>query len=111
VLDHVRPTPPITLPEGIAMQKILTIKMVSELLHRHYNTTSRWVSEGLIPHASKIRGGWFIPENDIRRLLRAGRVQAAALRADPPTTTDVRPPSASRQSWPATLDRARHRGA
>jgi len=83
------------------MQKLLTLKMASELLHRHYNTTSRWVSEGLIPHASKIRGGWFIPENDIRRLLRAGRAQAAALRADQPARADARPPSASRRSAPA----------
>lgn len=66
------------------MQKLLTIKMASDLLHRHYNTTARWLSEGAFPNASKVRGGWFIPENDIRRLLRAGRTHAADLRMDGP---------------------------
>lgn len=28
------------------MQKLYTIRMASDLLHRHYNTTARWLSEG-----------------------------------------------------------------
>jgi predicted site-specific integrase-resolvase len=62
------------------MQKLLTIKMASALLNRSYNTTARWISEGLFPNASKIKNGWFIPEGDIRRLLRAGRTHAAGWR-------------------------------
>jgi hypothetical protein len=62
------------------MQKLYTIRMVSDLLNKHYNTTARWLRQGAFPNASKIRGGWFIPEGDIRRLLRAGRTHAADLR-------------------------------
>ncbi len=78
------------------MQKLYTIRMASDLLHRHYNTTAKWISEGAFLHAAKIRGGWFIPENDIRRLLKAGRARAADLRMgmDGPTPSA----SASRRS-------------
>lgn len=79
------------------MQKLLTIKMASAFLHRHYNTTAKWISEGAFPNAAKVRGGLFIPENDIRRLLKAGRARAADLRHEGPAPSA----SASRQSWPA----------
>jgi predicted DNA-binding transcriptional regulator AlpA len=64
------------------MEKLLTIRMVSETLHRHENTIYRWVEEGIFPHASRIRGGLFIPESDVRRLLKDGRVRAADPQAD-----------------------------
>ena len=66
------------------MQKLLTIKMASDLLNKHYNTTARWLSKGAFPNASKVRGGWFIPENDVRRLLKDGRLNRAS--ADPRRT-------------------------
>jgi hypothetical protein len=39
------------------MQKLLTIKMASDLLNKHYNTTARWLYEGALPNSSKVRGG------------------------------------------------------
>jgi hypothetical protein len=63
------------------MQKLYTIRMASDLLHRHPNTIARWIQDRTFPNASRIRGGWFIPERDVRRLLKAGRLR----RADPPT--------------------------
>lgn len=78
------------------MQKLLTIKMASALLNRSYNTTALWISEGLFPNAAKIRGGWFIPECDIRRLLHAGRTRAADLRmGGPASSAPARPRSAA----------------
>lgn len=64
------------------MQKLLTIKMASDLLNKHYNTTARWLYEGALPNSSKVRGGWFIPEHDVRRLLKGGRAKAADRRTD-----------------------------
>ncbi len=54
------------------MQKLLTIRMASDLLNRHPNTIARWIQDNMFPNASKIRGGGFIPENDVRRLLKDG---------------------------------------
>ena len=39
------------------MQKLYTVRMVSEALHRHENTVHRWLNEGAFPHAAKVRGG------------------------------------------------------
>ena len=66
------------------MQKLLTIRMASDLLHKHYNTVTRWITEGAFPHAVKVRGGWFIPENDVRRLLKLGQHRDAPFRVWPP---------------------------
>jgi len=54
------------------MQKLLTIRMASDLLNRHPNTITRWIQDHMFPNASRIRGVWFIPENDVRRLLKDG---------------------------------------
>ena len=52
------------------MQKLYTIRMASDLLNRHPNTIARWIQDNMFPNASRIRRGWFIPENDVRRLLK-----------------------------------------
>ena len=54
------------------MQKLLTIRMASDLLNRHPNTIARWIQENMFTNASKISVGWFLPENDVRRLLKDG---------------------------------------
>ncbi len=54
------------------MQKLLTVRMASDLLNRHPNTIARWIQDNMFPNASRIRRGWFIPENDVRRLLKDG---------------------------------------
>jgi hypothetical protein len=64
------------------MQKLYTIRMASELLNRHPNTIARWIQDRMFPNASRIRGGYFIPERDVRRLLKDGRRRAADLRTD-----------------------------
>lgn len=64
------------------MQKLYTIRMASNLLHRHPNTIARWIQDRLFPNASRIRGGWFIPERDVRRLLKDGRARAGDHQTD-----------------------------
>lgn len=54
------------------MEKLLTVRMVSEALHRHDNTVYRWIEEGVLP-AFQIKHGWFIKERDVLKLLKDGR--------------------------------------
>lgn len=63
------------------MEKILTVRMVAAALHRHENTIYRYLQENVFPSASRIRGGYFIPESDVRRLLRNGRAAGADQRS------------------------------
>jgi hypothetical protein len=92
------------------MRKIQTVKDLAELFGKHKNTVYKWIVEDrLFPNAFKVKDGWYIPENDITRLLRAGRTHAADLRTDAPPSTGVRPPSASPQSSPARPDPTGHR--
>ncbi len=61
------------------MQKLYTIRMASDLLHRHPNTIYPWITvDRLFPNAAHIRGGWFIPERDMRRVLKDGHPSRAA---------------------------------
>lgn len=63
------------------MQRLLTVRMASETLHRHENTVYRWIQEGVLP-ASQIKRGWYINERDVLKLLKAGRARAADRQAD-----------------------------
>jgi|CXWL01.1.fsa_nt_gi hypothetical protein len=67
------------------MMKLFTVRMTAALFHKHENTVYRWLlDDRLFPNAFQINGGWFIPENDVRRLLKDGRLNRAA--ADPHRT-------------------------
>ena len=64
------------------MRKLLTVRMVAETLNRHENTIRRWITARAFPNASRIRGGWYIPEADVRQLLKNGQRRAADPQTD-----------------------------
>lgn len=57
------------MEEGL-MQKLYTVRLLTELFHRHPNTIYRWITEDhLFPHAFRVKDGWYVPERDVRSLI------------------------------------------
>ena len=54
----------------ILLPKQLTVAQVAEYFQRDEKTIRRWITEGKFPHAYKVSDGWFIPEGDIKRLIK-----------------------------------------
>jgi len=45
-----------------------TVKETAKIFRRHERTIYRWLAEGFI-HGKKVRDGWLIPEEEIKRVL------------------------------------------
>jgi excisionase family DNA binding protein len=50
--------------------KFLTAREVAELFHRNIRTVYRWIHEGHISQAYKVRDGFLIPESEVEKLKR-----------------------------------------
>jgi predicted site-specific integrase-resolvase len=56
---------------------LYTVKNLAELFQRGEETIRRWIAEGTVfPHAFKVKDGWYVPASDVRRLMKAGRINA-----------------------------------
>jgi hypothetical protein len=53
------------------MPKLYTVKAAATLFSRHEKSILIWIEEGVFPHAFQIKRGWYIPESDIRRVMRS----------------------------------------
>jgi hypothetical protein len=56
------------------VQKLQTVRDLVNLFQKHENTIYRWLTEDrLFPNAFKVKDGWYVPESDMRRVMRDGR--------------------------------------
>ena len=53
------------------MPKLYTVKAAATLFSRHEKSILIWIEEGLFPNAFQVKRGWYIPESDIRRVMRS----------------------------------------
>jgi hypothetical protein len=59
------------------MQKLFTVRMLAELFQKHENTIYLWITiDRLLPNAFQIKGGWYVPESDVKHLMRSRRQPA-----------------------------------
>jgi hypothetical protein len=59
------------------MRPLFTVKSLAAVFRRHENTIYRWLLEDhLFPNAFKVKDGWYVPESDVRRVMRDGRAAA-----------------------------------
>ena len=57
------------------MRPLQTVRDLATLFQKHENTIYRWIIEDrLFPHAFKVKDGWYVPESDVRRVMRDGHV-------------------------------------
>lgn len=55
--------------------RLYTVKALMALFDKHENTIYRWiVHDRLFPNAFRVKDGWFVPESDIRKLMKSGRI-------------------------------------
>ena len=54
----------------MTVRKFYTVKVVAEMFGRDPETIYRWIKEGIFPQAFKVKDGWFVPDRDIRRLMK-----------------------------------------
>ena len=56
------------------MRKLHTVRDLATLFQKHENTIYKWIIEDLLfPNAFKVKDGWYVPESDVRQLIRSGR--------------------------------------
>jgi predicted DNA-binding transcriptional regulator AlpA len=59
------------------VRKLQTVKDLAKLFQKHENTIYRWIVEDhLFPNAFRVKDGWYVPESDVERLMRAGKVES-----------------------------------
>jgi excisionase family DNA binding protein len=57
------------LAPEIALCRYLTVREVRTIVRRSDETIYRWIEDNVFPNATKIKGGWLIPESDLHALL------------------------------------------
>ncbi len=60
------------------ISKFLTVKEVAETFRRSTDTIYRWLDEGKVfefDKVIKIKGGYLIPETEVKRILKAWKVE------------------------------------
>jgi hypothetical protein len=59
------------------VRKLQTVKDLAKLFHKHENTIYRWIVEDhLFPNAFRVKDGWYVPESDVEKLMKAGKVES-----------------------------------
>lgn len=67
------------------MRRFYTVKMLCELFDKHENTIYEWINKDrLFPNAFKVKDGYYVPESDVERLMRQGRILASEKKAANP---------------------------
>ena len=56
------------------MPKLYTVQGLAHLFSRHVNTIRAWIDDGVFPHAFKVKDGWYVPEKDVRMLMKVSPV-------------------------------------
>jgi hypothetical protein len=59
------------------MQKLYTVQDLCKLFSKHVNTIRTWIEDGVFPHAFKVKDGWYVPERDVRALMKASQIGQA----------------------------------
>lgn len=60
-------------------KKLFTVKALAALFERDEETIRRWINDGdVFPHAFKVKDGWYVPQTDVKRLMKP----------EPPPETD-----------------------
>lgn len=53
------------------MPKLYTVKALAELFDKEERTIREWISRGdVFPHAFKVVDGWYVPAEDVKRLMK-----------------------------------------
>ena len=56
------------------MSKLFTVKALAELFDKEEQTIVLWIKDGVtFPNAFKVRGGWYVPLSDIRKLMKQNK--------------------------------------
>lgn len=50
--------------------KLLTVKDLVDLFQKDDDTIRTWLLEGVFPNAFKIKGGWYVPISDIKKMMK-----------------------------------------
>jgi len=46
------------------------------LFQKDDDTICAWIREGVFPHAFKVKGGWYVPESDIKKMMQLNSDQS-----------------------------------
>lgn len=52
------------------MPKLYTVTDLAVLFSRHKQTIREWIADGIFPRAFRVRDGWYVPEGDVKKLIR-----------------------------------------
>lgn len=57
------------------MQKFMTVKEVAIVFRRSHDTIYRWISEDTFKDVVKVKDGYLIPEDEVKRVIEEGRIR------------------------------------
>lgn len=59
------------------MRKFQTVRDLAVMFQKHENTIYKWITaDRLFPNAFKVKAGWYVPQNDVIRLMKSRRDSA-----------------------------------